>query len=121
MTLGHKDVAATGLTALAVATFFATHEGWNVPLVGDSHRWAATVTAILGTAACAQGTPSSRRATRLFSGLGVISGLLAIAAIVTGSLTVLSLLVVAIVVLWAATTSRHALQHGPGRIGTASP
>jgi hypothetical protein len=38
MTLGRKDFAATLLTVLAVFTFFATHEGWNVWLL-------ATVTA----------------------------------------------------------------------------
>jgi hypothetical protein len=117
MTLGRKDVAATALTALVV-TFFATHEGWNVPFVGDSHRWAATGIAILGVLACAQGTSSRDRAARLFAGLGAISGLLAIGAIVTGSLTLLSLLVVAIVLLWAASTARH-MQHGSGTPTTA--
>src|SRR4051794_39073725 len=43
MTLSRKDVVATVLTVLVVLTFAATHEGWNVPLVGDSHRWAAAV------------------------------------------------------------------------------
>ena len=43
MTLTRKDAVATGLAALAVFVFLATHEAWNVPLVGDSHRWAAAV------------------------------------------------------------------------------
>jgi hypothetical protein len=37
MMLSRKDVAATALTALVVVTFVATHEGWNVWLVGGSH------------------------------------------------------------------------------------
>ena len=38
MTLTRKDAVATGLTGLAVFVSLATHEAWNVPLVGDSHR-----------------------------------------------------------------------------------
>ena len=36
MTLTRKDAVATGFTGLAVLAFVATHEAWNVPLVGDS-------------------------------------------------------------------------------------
>jgi hypothetical protein len=38
MALDRKDLAATGLTALAVAAFGATHEGWNVWLVRHAAR-----------------------------------------------------------------------------------
>jgi hypothetical protein len=31
-----------------VLVFLATHEGWNVWLIGDSHRWAAGVISVLG-------------------------------------------------------------------------
>jgi hypothetical protein len=108
MTLNRKDLAATLLTALAVAVFAATHEGWQVWLVGDSHRWAAAVIAVLGIAACALGTPGSDTAAKLMSVAGVIAGALAVVAIASGSLTPLSLLVAAIVLLWAVTTWRHA-------------
>ena len=57
MKLNRKDAAATALTVLAVAVFAATHEGWGVWLIGDSHRWAAGVITILGVAACSLGTP----------------------------------------------------------------
>src|SRR5437763_217104 len=77
MTLNRKDVAATALTALVVLVFFTTHEGWSVWLIGGSHRWAA----------------------------GAI--VLAVLALVTGSLTPLSFLVVDIVLLWAVSTARH--------------
>lgn len=108
MTLGRKDVAAAALTALAVCTFFATHEGWNVWLVGDSHRWAAGVILLLGILTCSLGSPGHGRATRVLATLGVLALVLAVVALVTGSLTPLSLLVVDIVVLWAVSTLRHA-------------
>jgi hypothetical protein len=104
---GRKDVAATGLTALAVLTFFATHEGWNVYLVGDSRRWAAGVIVALGVAGCALGRPAESTRTALLMGLGTLALVLSVAALWTGSLTVLSLLVVDIVLLWAGSTLGH--------------
>ena len=108
MTLNRKDAAATALTVLAVAVFAATHEGWGVWLVGDSHRWAAAVIGVLGVAACSQGTPSKDTAAKLMSVIGAIAGALAVVAVASGSLTPLSLLVAAIVLLWAVSTWRHA-------------
>lgn len=111
MMLSRKDWAATVLTALVVLTFFATHEGWNVWLVGDSHRWAAGVIAVLGCLACGLGSPGRGAATKLLATLGGLALVLAVLALVTGSLTPLSLLVVDIVLLWAASTLRHSA-HG---------
>jgi hypothetical protein len=48
MTLTRKDTLATILTALAVFVVIATHQGWNVWLVGSSHHWAAGVITVLG-------------------------------------------------------------------------
>jgi hypothetical protein len=110
MTVKGKDVLATGLTGLVVLTFFATHQGWNVWLVGDSHRWAAGVITLLGAIACALGTPSRDYGMRILMVLGAIAAVLAVLAIWTGSLTWLSLLVVAIVLLWGAATLGH-MQH----------
>ena len=118
MTLGRKDALATALTALVVLTFFATHQGWNVWLVGGSHRWAAGVIALLGMATCGLGSPGRGTATRLLSTLGVIAVALAVLALVAGSLTPLSFLVVDIVLLWAVATARHA-GHGPRTSVTA--
>jgi hypothetical protein len=112
MTLSRKDLAATGLTALVVATFFASHEGWNVWLVGDSHRWAAGVILVLGVMTCGLGSPGHGAATRLLAALGVLALVLAVVALATGSLTPLSLLVVDVVLLWAVSTLRH-VGHGP--------
>jgi hypothetical protein len=110
MTLHRKDFAATLLTALAVVAFFATHEGWNVWLIGDSHRWAAGAIFALGVLTCGLGSPSKDAVTKLLAVLGTLALALALLAVVTGSLTALSLLVVDIVLLWALSTVRHAVQ-----------
>ena len=108
-TLTRRDATAAVLTATAVLTFAAAHEGWNVPLVGDSPRWAAVVILALGIGTCGLGRrdPSSPF-TPLLSALGAAAAVLGIAAVATGSLTVLSLLVVDYAVLWAMTTFGHA-------------
>ena len=107
MTLTRKDLAATVLTTLAVLTFFATHEGWNVWLVGGSHRWAAGAITLLGVVTCGLGSPGKDAATKVLAALGVPAGIFAVVALVTGSLTPLSLLTLAIVLLWAASLVRH--------------
>jgi hypothetical protein len=106
--LTRKDAAATGLTALVVLTFVATHESWNVPLVGGSHRWAAAVVALLGIATCGLGSPGRDAASKTLMVLGMLAFGLTLLALALGSLTVLSLLVADIVLLWAAATIRHA-------------
>lgn len=107
MMLSRKDVGAAALTALVVATFFATHQGWNVWLVGDSHRWAAGVILLLGVLTCALGSPGQGATTRLLATLGMLALVLGVLALATGSLTLLSLLVLDIVLLWALSTLRH--------------
>jgi hypothetical protein len=109
MTLTRKDIAAAVLTILVVLAFLATHEGWGVPLIGDSHRWAAGAIALLGIATCGLGSPAKGPATRLLATLGVLALLLAVLALATGSLTPPSLLVVDIALLWWLSTLRHAL------------
>ena len=106
MTLTRKDAVATGLTGLAVLAYVATHEGWNVPLIGDSHRWAAAVIMAIGIATCAVG--GRRVDSALFGVLGTAAFVLGVLALITGSLTPLSLLVADMVVMWALTTFRHA-------------
>ena len=109
MTLKRKDAVATSLVGLAVLAFLATHEAWNVPLIGDSHRWAAAVILVLGVGACATG--ARRITSTLFSVLGGAAFVFGALALITGSLTPLSLLVADMVVMWALTTLRHA--HAP--------
>lgn len=109
MTLTRKDAVATGLTGLAVFVFVATHESWDVPLVGDSHRWAAAVILALGIGACSVG--ARRINSAVFGVLGAAAFVFGVLALVTGSLTLTSLLVADMVVMWALTTFRHA--HSP--------
>lgn len=125
MTLTRKDALATVVTALAVLAFVATHEAWNVWLVGSSHRFAAVVITLLGAVTCGLGSAGAEMSkgakmdtfTMLLAGVGAVASVFAIWAIWTGSLTALSLLVVCMVVLWAGSTLRHAWHpaHGPIR------
>ena len=83
-----------------------------MPLVGDCHRWAAAVIIGLGIAGCSVG--ARRVNSALFRVLGGAALIFGVLALVTGSLTPLSLLVADMVVMWALTTFRHA-QSPPGR------
>jgi hypothetical protein len=67
MTRGLKDVVATGLTALAVLVFLATHESWGVWLIGDSRRWAAAAITLLGVTTCGLGSPGKGKATKFLA------------------------------------------------------
>lgn len=107
MTRVRKDIAATVLTSLAVLVFFATHEGWNVWLIGGSHRWAAGAIGILGIAACGLGSRAKGISSMVLATLGIAALALLVLSVVTGSLTPLSLLVVDVVVLWFASTAMH--------------
>jgi hypothetical protein len=112
MTLTRKDLGATVLTALVVFVFAASHQGWNVWLVGGSHRWAAGAVMALGMATCALGTPGRDGMTFVLSALGTSALGLGIVAIATGSLTALSFLTLVTVVLWGLATFRHAQHDG---------
>jgi hypothetical protein len=114
MRLTRKDIDATVLTIVVVLTFAASHQGWDVPLVGASHRWAAAAIFLLGMLTCGLGTRVPGRTPIVFPLLGTLALVLAGLAIATGSLTPLSLLVADIVALWALSTLRHARQ-APGR------
>lgn len=109
MTVSRKDLAATALTILVVLAFVVTHEGWDVPLIGDSHRWAAPVILLLGGLTCALGESDKTGRHKLAAALGIAALVLSVLALVTGSLTALSLLVADIVALWALATFGHVL------------
>ena len=79
MTLTRRDAVAASLTGLAMLAFLATHEGWNVPLIGDSHRWAAAVVMALGIGACSAG--AKRVTSALFGVLGGAAFVLGVLAI----------------------------------------
>jgi hypothetical protein len=108
MTFNRKDMVATLFTGLALLVFAATHEGSNVWLVGGSHRWAAGVITLLGVLTCGLGRPSKDALSAALAILGIGAGILAVLALVTGSLTPLSLLTLDVVLLWAGSMIRHA-------------
>ena len=99
MTLTRKDLAATLLTTLAVLAFFATHEGWNVWLIGDSRRWTAGLLTVLAIGMF--GLVARHIGSMATGGLGGIAAVLAVVAFWTASLTPLSLLGVTIILVWA--------------------
>jgi hypothetical protein len=103
MTLGRKDLVATLLTAFAVFVFLATHEGWNVWLVGSSHRWAAGAITLVGALTCGLGSPGER----MREGGGP-----------DAATRLLSLLVVCVVLLWVGATVRHASRPTGRRLAT---
>jgi hypothetical protein len=113
MTFNRKDMVATLFTGLALLVFAATHEGWNVWLVGGSHRWAAGVITLLGVLTCGLGRPSRDALSAALAVLGIGAGILAVLALVTGSLTPLSLLTLDVVLLWAGSMIRHAYVPAP--------
>lgn len=104
MTFTRRDGVATGLVALAVLTFVATHAAWGVPLIGDGHRWATALILALGVGAYV----AARVTSRSVVALAAIAGVLGLLALATGSLTPLSLLVIDIVAMWVLTTLRPA-------------
>ena len=119
MSLTRKDAAATLLTLLAVLVFWASHQSWNVWLIGSSHRSAAGAIVLLGMATCSLGQAGREMgkhpAMMVLAAVGALALVFAVWAIWTGSLTPLSLLIVTNVVLWAGSTLGHAWHptHGP--------
>lgn len=108
MTRLGKDLTAGLLTALAVLAYAATHEGWDVYLIGGSHRWAAGAIGILGIATCALGSRAKTAMTTVLSALGIAAVVLFAVALATGSLAPLSLLVADIVLLFLVSSFEHA-------------
>jgi hypothetical protein len=126
MGLTHRDGLATVLTGAAVLAFAATHESWDVWLIGSSHRWAAVAITLLGITTCALGSGGEElsrgtdagTATKALAGVGFAALVLAVWSLVSGSLTPLSLLVAATVILWAGATLRHAWHPAHGAATT---
>ena len=94
-----EDVLSTLVIAATVLGYAATHEQWNLWLIGDSRRWTAGLLSVLGIAVFAL---ASRHVSSFILGplllLGVV---LAVIAFWTASLTSLSFLAATIVAVWA--------------------
>ena len=94
-----EDVGATLVMAATVLGFTATHEHWNVWLIGDSRLWTAGLLTVL--AAVMFGLVGRHIGGTLIGVLAVVAAVIAGIALWTASLTPLSLLAVTIVLVWA--------------------
>ena len=110
MRLGRRDLTAVALAILVVGVLVTTWAGWGVPLIGDSHRWAAVVILALAVLAGALEAPGTEPPANVLAGLVVVAFLFAVIALATGSLAPLVLLVAAILALVAVDTARHTRQ-----------
>jgi hypothetical protein len=108
-----EDIAATVLVAGTVLGYAATHEQWNVWLIGDSHRWTTALLCLLALGMLALVTRHIGATATVL--LGAIAAGLAAVAFWTASLTPLSLLGVTIIVAWAFAVLRdvRVVQHKP--------
>jgi hypothetical protein len=115
MALNWKDGVATLLTAGAVGVYAALLADAGLPLV-STPRTVALAVLVLGVAACAIGARVPlNEADRVGGAVGALSkvaalaGIAGLVAIVTGSEPVLAVFVGLTVLLWLATTVRHAI------------
>jgi hypothetical protein len=115
MRIDRKDGTVAGLAILIVGVFVTTHEGWGVPLVGGSYRWAAVIILLLGLGAGVLSAPGSEPRSYLLAGELVAAFLFAVLALATASLTPLSLLVIVVLALIVTSITRHV------RTGRATP
>jgi hypothetical protein len=107
MKIERKDGTVVGLALLIVGVFVATHEGWGVPLVGGSHRWAAVIILMLALVAGTLSAPGAQPRSYLLASLLVAAFLFAVLALATASLTPLSLLVIVVLALIVTSLARH--------------
>ena len=112
MAIDRNDRRVLGLAILIAAVFVTTAAGWGVPLIGDSHRWAAAVIALPALAAGALSAPGSQPRSYVLGGLVLLTFLFAVLAFATASLASLALFVLALLLLIAASMGRH-LRHEP--------
>ena len=118
MTLTWRDAAATAVVgAFAVGYVGLAQEQTWAPVT--SVRWFALLFVVIGQATCAIGAADAMAAGATKGAgfvLGPVALLAGLLALVTGSVTVLGIGVVAMVGLWVLTTSRHMIvgHHGAG-------
>ena len=112
MEIDRNDRTVLGLAILVATVFVTTAAGWGVPLIGDSHRWAAALIVLLALAAGALSAPGSQPRSYVLGGLVLVAFLFAVLAFATASLASLALFVVVLLLLIAASMGRH-LRHQP--------
>ena len=114
MRLDRKDRLVSGLAILIAGAFLTNYEGWGVPLIGDSRRWAAVAILLLGLAAGTLSSPGADPRSYALATFVLAAFLFAVLALATASVVPLALLVVAILALIVTSTGRH-VRHGRGR------
>jgi hypothetical protein len=119
MRLTWKDGVTTLLTAAVAALYVAFLAGADLPLA-SSLRAMAAIAFVAGVAGCALGGGPDRdaaqaRSAKWYGGIFGTTALVAgVVALITGNEIALAILVGSIVVLWLASTIRHAFA-GPGQ------
>ncbi len=111
MSLTRRDAAATVLAVVVALVYLSNTHDWGVPLLA-SNRWAAGAILVVGMAMCFLGRPADEGATFgvfVLGALGVAALALAISALWTNEQWALALLALVTLVLWAASTVRHAV------------
>jgi hypothetical protein len=111
MTLTRHNAISTILASLAVLVALASQQSWGVPLIGDSHRWAAAAIVVLVAAAYLLGEPLEGWHEPVVASLGIVAFALGILALATGSLVFLWMLVATIIAIRVGLTVRH-VRHG---------
>lgn len=109
MELTWKDLLTTILAAGVVGLYYAVSKGIDLPLL-SGYRSAILTLAIVGMAMCAL-SGGTNGTTNLFitvaSGLGIISLILIVYGLITGTKIAFALLTIVILALWATATLRH--------------
>ncbi len=109
MSLSWKDGVTTVLAALTGYVYWASANGKSLPWT-DHPRWMIIILAIIGFSMCALSTGATvgqNMYTTTAGILGVVSFLLIVYGLVTGSATSAHYLAIAILALWAIATLRH--------------
>jgi FtsH-binding integral membrane protein len=115
MFLTWRDLAGTIVAALAVLVYLANVQDWWYL---GSNRWAAVTMLAVGAIGCplgarVEGEKLSSTPIVLLAVLGLVALVLGVIAIVTAAQWALLALALAVVVLWAGTTLRHAVTPPP--------
>lgn len=113
MGLTRKDFGATVVAALAVLVYLANRGAWDVPLIGDSNRWAIVALGFVGMVGCSTGArpldAQGKAFRNLLGALGGASVVLFVIGLIGGAQWPLTWMAIVVVALWAGTTLRHAL------------
>lgn len=111
MALGGRDLIATVLAAGSGWIAYVQGKGLDTAVL-SSPRWAAVLLLIIGIGMCISGTDATLTQTspwyKTLAALGGICALLALAGVITGNKTVVEVAAIALVIMWALTTGRHA-------------